>query len=73
MLDDSSRRILAGGEFDAETTENSIKLLQEALENYGWMTSIREVMTDHGTQFYANKRDKNGNADSEFEDFPQEK
>jgi hypothetical protein len=28
VLDDSSRRILAGGEFDAETTENSIKLLQ---------------------------------------------
>ena len=69
VLDDSSRRILAGGEFDAETTENSIGLLQEALENYGWLTSIREVMTDHGTQFYANKRDKNGNADSEFENF----
>ncbi len=69
VLDDSSRRILAGGEFDAETTENSIKLLQEALDSFGWLTSIREVMTDHGTQFYANKRDKNGNADSEFEDF----
>jgi hypothetical protein len=26
-------------------------------------------MTDHGTQFYANKRDKNGNSDSEFENF----
>ncbi len=35
----------------------------------GWLTSIREVMTDHGTQFYANRRDKNGNADSRFEDF----
>jgi hypothetical protein len=34
-----------------------------------YKTSIREVMTDHGTQFYANKRDKNGNADSRFEDF----
>jgi len=69
VLDDSSRRILAGGEFDAETTENSIELLQEALDSFGWLTSIREVMTDHGTQFYANKRDKNGNADSRFEDF----
>ena len=69
VLDDSSRRILAGGEFDAETTENSIKLLQEALEKYGWLTPIREVMTDHGTQFYANKRDKNDNAESEFENF----
>ena len=58
VLDDSSRRILAGGEFDAETTENSIELLQEALDRFGWLTSIREVMTDHGTQFYANKREK---------------
>ncbi len=35
VLDDSSRRILAGGEFDAETTRNSISLLQEALDNFG--------------------------------------
>jgi putative transposase len=69
VLDDSSRRVLAGGEFDEETTENSINLLQEALDNYGWLAPIRQVMTDHGTQFYANKRDKNGNADSEFENF----
>ncbi|HUS75598.1 MAG TPA: hypothetical protein VMY43_06275 [Methanothrix sp.] len=26
-------------------------------------------MTDRGTQFYANKRDKNGNAKSRFENF----
>ena len=69
VLDDSSRRILAGGEFDAETTENSIMLLQEALDNFGWLTGISQVMTDHGTQFYANKRDKKGEADSRFENF----
>ena len=69
VLDDSSRCILAGSEFDAETTENSIELLQEALDNFEWLTSIREVMTDHWTQFYANKRDKNGNAKSDFENF----
>jgi putative transposase len=69
VLDDSSRRILAGGEFDAETTENSISLIQEALDNFGWLTGISQVMTDHGTQFYANKRDKNGAADSRFENF----
>ena len=49
VLDDSSRRILAGGEFDAETSENSIRLLQEAIDNYGWIKSICQVMTDHGT------------------------
>ena len=69
VLDDSSRCILAGGEFDAETTENSISLIQEALDNFGWLTSISQAMTDHGTQFYANKRDKNGDADSRFENF----
>ena len=69
VLDDSSRRILSGGEFDAETTENSIFLLQEALDNFGWLTGISQVMTDHGTQFYANKRDKNGAADSKFEKY----
>jgi hypothetical protein len=26
VLDDSSRRILAGGEFDAETTDNALQL-----------------------------------------------
>jgi transposase InsO family protein len=50
VLDDSSRRILAGGEFDEETSDNSIHLLQEALDNFGWLTSISQVMTDHGTQ-----------------------
>ena len=69
VLDDSSRRILSGGEFNEETAENSIKLLQEALDRFGWLTSIREVMTDHGTQFHANKRNKNDYADSKFENF----
>jgi len=69
VLDDSSRRILAGGEFDAETTENSLWLLREAMDNFGCLASIEQVLTDRGTQFYANKRDKNGNADSRFEEF----
>jgi transposase InsO family protein len=69
VLDDSSRRILSGGEFEAETTENSIALLREALDKFGWLTGISQVITDHGTQFYANKRDKNGEADGRFEKF----
>jgi hypothetical protein len=31
--------------------------------------SLMQVLTDRGTQFYANKRDKNGFADSRFENF----
>ena len=69
VLDDSPRRIPAGGEFDAETTENSLWLLREAMDRFGCLASIRQVLTDRGTQFYANKRDQNGNADSRFEDF----
>lgn len=69
FLEDGSRYILTGGEFDAETTDNSIQLLQDALDNFGWLTKINQVMTDHGTQFYANKRDKKGESDSRFENF----
>ena len=72
VLDDSSRRILAGGEFDAETTDNSLLLLREAMDRFGCLASIEQVLTDRGTQFYANKRDKNGNADSRFENFLEE-
>jgi transposase len=54
VLDDSSRRILAGGEFDAETTENSLWLLREAMDKFGCLASIEQVLTDRGIQFYAN-------------------
>jgi putative transposase len=67
VLDDSSRRLLVGGEFDAETTENSLQLLKEAMDRFGGLTSIKQVLTDRGTHFYTNKRDKNGFADSRFE------
>jgi putative transposase len=72
VLDDSSRFILAGGEFDAETTDNAIQLLKEAVVKYGHLASIEQVLTDRGAQFYANKRDKNGNAESRFEFFLEE-
>jgi len=72
VLDDSSRRILAGGESNAETTDNALQLLKEAMERFGWLTNIGQVLTDRGTQFYANKRDKNGDVDSSFEDFLRE-
>jgi putative transposase len=55
VLDDSSRKILLGGEFNEETSENAILLLKVALDQcclvYNW--GIRECITDHGTQFYA--------------------
>lgn len=61
--------ILSGGEFDSATAEISINLLNEAYLKYEYISPIREVITDHGTQFYANKRDSKGNAKHSFEKY----
>ena len=58
--DDASRKILSGMEFDNQTTENSIIALDKAIEYAKSYGGINQLMTDHGTQFTANKRDKNG-------------
>ena len=63
MLDDSSRKIIAAGEFEAETTENAIIVLKKAQRECLKWYSIKAVLTDHGTQFCANKRDKKGYAE----------
>jgi len=56
-LDDASRKILACGEFSEATTEHSIETLLEAIEHANtYHTSIRQVNTDRGTQFYSNKK-----------------
>jgi transposase InsO family protein len=71
--DDASRKVLASGEFDNATEENSLKVMTEATEKNIPLYPIRSVISDHGSQFYANKRDKNGNADHPFEIFLKEK
>jgi putative transposase len=73
ILDDASRKVLAAGEFDNATEENSLKVMTEAIEKNVPLYPIRSVISDHGSQFYANKRDKNGNADHPFEIFLKEK
>jgi len=60
--------ILAAGEFDNATAENSIKLLDEAYNKYLHI-AIKEVITDHGSQFYANKRNEKGEAKHSFEEY----
>lgn len=62
VIDDASRKILSYGEFDCATVENSILVFKEALK-YG---QIREVITDRGSQFTANKTDKKGKHKSKF-------
>ena len=70
--DDASRKILAGGEFSNATTENSKKIVREvkkiAFAEYS--ATPRELNTDKGSQFYANKKnDKDEKSISEFEKF----
>jgi putative transposase len=69
ILDDASRKVLAAGEFDNATEENSLKVMTEAIEKKSLMYPIISVISDHGSQFYANTRDKNGKAEHPFEIF----
>ncbi len=73
VLDDSSRKILSAGEYERRSAEHAIELLDEAYENFFHVRPIREVITDHGTAFYANKRDKDGKAEHPFEKYCKEK
>jgi len=49
VLDDSSRKVLAAGEFDNETTENAIIVLDKARRKCRDWYSILAVLTDHGS------------------------
>ncbi len=70
-IDDRSRKIMAGGEFANATAENTIFILHQAM-------LINEVspvlmLSDKGSQFYANIRTKSGEKGiSQFEEEVQE-
>ena len=57
-------------EFNNTTTDNGLDILkiagQEASEVNGL---IQAINTDRGSQFYSNKKDKNGEVDSVFRDY----
>lgn len=69
VLDDASRKILSSGEFKRQSAEIAISLLREAFHKYEHVMKIQEVITDRGAEFYANRRDKDGNAAHSFEGF----
>jgi putative transposase len=50
-LDDASRFIVGYGIFDEATTENAISVLDDCINTYG---KPLELLTDHGSKFYAN-------------------
>jgi transposase InsO family protein len=68
-LDDASRFVLACDEYDRQSSENAINTLRKAMsyaEQYG---GIKAVLTDHGSEFYANKLDRRGKSSSGFQSF----
>ena len=64
-IDDHSRFITGYGMFNEATTANALLLLEIAIKLYG---KPREIISDKGSQFYANKKDKDEvKGTSEFE------
>jgi len=69
ITDDCSRMLFAIGEFSRISTDTSITLMQQVMQEYSHIRQINQVISDHGSEFYANKRNKHGKADHRFERF----
>ena len=50
-LDDTSRFVVGYGVFNESTTYNALSVLDDCIARYG---KPLEILTDHGSQFYAN-------------------
>jgi putative transposase len=66
ILDDSSRKILVGGEFENINTENSMKVIDQLVDRYWSICPMRELIMDHGSEFGAHRLNEKGEWDSEF-------
>jgi putative transposase len=62
--DDASRLIVGYGVFQEATAEHTIHVLQQAIIKHG---RPREVLTDRGSQFYANEGERREKGISQFE------
>ena len=62
--DDASRFVTGYGVFEHATTENALAVLEEAIRNHGKPASI---MTDRGSQFYANASEAKRKGVSNYE------
>jgi len=65
-MDDASRLIVGHGVFQEPTTDNTLKALKQAIAKYG---PPKEILTDHGSQFYANEGERKEKGISQFEAF----
>jgi transposase InsO family protein len=66
ILDDASRKVLAGGEFSNINTENSKKILDQVIDRYGWLLPMRELIMDHGGEFGAHRVHEDGTWNGDF-------
>jgi len=74
VIDDASRRILSGGEYEEALQEYNIAMVDEANRKYSYIRNIREAITDHGSQFFANKKNLDGTSgQTQFQKFLDEK
>jgi len=62
--DDASRLIVGYGVFQQATAEHTIQVLKQAIEKHG---RPREILTDRGSQFYANESERREKGISQFE------
>lgn len=67
-LDDHSRFTTGINIYKKATTQNCIELLTTAIQKY---PKPKQILTDHGTQYYSNTKNKKGN--SEFGNYCKEK
>jgi len=62
--DDASRLIMGYGVFQEATAEHTIHILKQAITKHG---CPRELLTDRGSQFYANEGERREKGISQFE------
>jgi len=63
-MNDASRLIVGYGVFQDPRAENTIHVLKQAMDKYG---CPREILTDRGSQFYANEGERREKSISQFE------
>jgi len=64
LHDDASRLIVGYGVFQEATAENTIQVLKQAIAKYGLP---HEILTDRGSQFYANEGERKEKGINQFE------
>jgi len=63
-IDDASRLIVEYGVFQDPTAEHTIQVLKQSISKHG---RPREILTDRGSQFYANEGERKEKGVSQFE------